>query len=76
MSRIEYNESLPPCDAEIGKTGHYHQCGRPAHVFSQRRINDSVFRLYFCKRHADRATARPESHHVSIDAIGEVKVWV
>lgn len=72
--RYEYVESHPPCDAEIGKCGHFKQCGRPASIFSERRINDCVFRLYFCKRHGDRATKRPDSHHVCVDWVGSVVV--
>lgn len=53
----------PACDAEIGRPGKWHRCGRKAtlSVFRFCGVERGGYTLYYCERHADRADKRPET---------------
>lgn len=61
------------CSREIGKVGNWHECGRPAVVFSDRSLaSGGTYRLFYCKRHEHHAS-RSESPSVHVDAVGPVR---
>jgi hypothetical protein len=47
--------STKPCRAEIGRPGHWHECGKRSVVKSIRRIGNTEYDLEFCEQHKDRA---------------------
>ena len=74
ITEVVTRETRPRCEAEIGKVGHWHLCGRPAVVFSDRTISGGAYRLYYCTRHATRAAHTQTPRSVTITQVGRIEV--
>lgn len=64
----------PPCEAEIESVRgrkDWHLCGKPATVFSDKRLSNSDYRLYYCSRHESKAS-QADTPSVSVTRVGRV----
>lgn len=60
------------CCREIGGFDSWHECGRPAVVFSDRSLSSGgQYRLFYCKRH-ERFANRAEMPSIRVERVGRV----
>lgn len=65
LAQLVTRADRPCCDREIGRIDHWHQCDRPATVFSDRELSSGgAYRIYYCAVHAKHVSDRGPGYRV------------